>query len=158
MAEALATSVARRPPPDVIHLHDHVSLLLAKQLKATYHVPIVWDAHEIYEDLAAGSLEAARRNIEIIKENHRHADGFVTINESIAAFYRDNYPGLPEPCVVMNATRRDSFPKYDGRLHNAADLPRDQKILLFQGGFGPKRGLPQLIRAATNLREIGLLY
>lgn len=60
-------------------------------------------------------------------------------------------PRVPDPQVVMNASMIAPVPVYDGRLHDAAQLPREQKIILFQGGFSPHRGLPQLVEAANAL-------
>lgn len=150
MANALANGVKSRPAPDVIHLHDHVALLTAKELKSTFNTPIIWDAHEIYEDLAAADPKRNRMNAENVSEFSTIIDGFVTINDSIAEFYKTKYRHLPEPVVVMNATLPESLPVYDGRLHEAAGLDRDQKIILFQGGLSAKRGLPKLVRAASQ--------
>lgn len=72
-------------------------------------------------------------NSRIIRENVRYVDGFITLNESIADFYREKYPELPEAVLVPNAVERVAQTRYDGRLHKAAGLHLDQKILLFQG-------------------------
>jgi glycosyltransferase involved in cell wall biosynthesis len=151
MADALKESVGSRPPPDIIHIHDHVALISGRALKSRHRVPLIWDAHEIYEDLAAADSTAGRMNAAIIIANQQAIDGFVTINESIGAFYDKNYPQLPKSIIVMNATVPQLAPNYDGRLHDAAKLPRHQKILLYQGGFAPKRGLTALVKAAALL-------
>lgn len=150
VAVALWQSVIRRPAPDVIHLHDHMALILAGALRKRFRVPVIWDAHEIYEDLADNDAGRAKRNAAIISARQHDLDGFITINESIAAFYRAHYPGLPPGIIVMNATVPTPAPAYDGRLHAAAGLPPTQKIVLFQGGFGPHRGLPQLVAGAAG--------
>jgi len=149
--EALLTSLGRHSAPDVIHLHDHIALTLARELKTRYDVPIVWDAHEIYEEMAGANPERARENAAIIAANHGYIDDFITINASIAQFYKEHYPAMPTAKLVMNATLAGPVPQNDGRLHAAAGLPRTQKILLFQGGFAPHRGLHQLIDAAPKL-------
>ena len=152
IGNALLRSLARQPAPEAIHIHDHVALALAARLKRSYGVPIVWDAHEIYQDMAGGDADRARENAAIITACHPYIDHFITINNSIARFYREQYPRMPAPVVVMNATLPEPVPAYDGRLHEAAGLPRRQKILLFQGRFSPHRGLPQLLEAAAALR------
>ena len=150
VAIALWRSVTRRPAPDVIHLHDLMALILARALRKRFRVPVIWDAHEVYEDLADNDAGRAKRNAAIISTRQHDLDGFITINESIAAFYRAHYPGLPSGIIVMNATVPGPAPAYDGRLHEAAGLPPTQKIVLFQGGFGPHRGLPQLVAGAAG--------
>lgn len=152
LSDSLATSLANRAPPDVIHIHDHIALLAAPAVKRSFACPIVWDAHEIYESLGVSQAGRSEANARIIKDTQDYVDYFITINESIAEFYRSHYPRLEDPVVVMNATRPAAEPRYDGRLHAAAGLPAGQKILLFQGGFGPARGLRQLVESAALLR------
>ncbi len=152
IGNALLRSLARQSAPEAIHIHDHLALVLAARLKRDYGVPIVWDAHEIYQDMAGGDADRARENAAIIAACHSHIDHFITINDSIARFYREQYPRMPVPVVVMNATLPEPVPAYDGRLHDAAGLPRTQNILLFQGRFSRHRGLPQLLDAAVALR------
>ena len=151
IGDALLRSLARLQPPAAIHIHDHVALVLAATLKQRYGVPIVWDAHEIYQALADGNQVRAEENAAIIAARHRFIDHFITINDSIAAFYRALYPDLPTAVVVMNATLPTTAPLYDGCLHVAAGLPLTQKILLFQGRFSPHRGLHHLVAAANAL-------
>ena len=153
LTDALLASLKRQLPPDVIHLHDHVSLVLADKLKALYQLPIVWDAHEIYQELAGSDPQRAQANADIIAAKHPFIDYFITINASIARFYQEHYPCMPNPHVVMNASMPAPVPVYDGRLHDAAQLPHEQKIILFQGRFSPHRGLPQLVEAAAALPE-----
>lgn len=147
---ALAASLARRPSPDVIHLHDHIALVLAARLKARYGVPIVWDAHEIYQALADGDPARAAANRAIIEAGQHHVDRFITINDSIARYYRSACPALPPAQVVMNATEVKPSVDDDGRLHRAAGLPPQQRIVLFQGVMAAHRGLSQLVEAAAH--------
>ena len=53
----------------------------------------------------------------------------------------------------MNATRETIEPRDDGRLHAAAGLGSDRRIILFQGGLSPRRGLHHLAAAAAALPE-----
>lgn len=137
--------------PDAVHIHDHVSLTAAPQYKDEFNVPIVWDAHEIYEELAG--LEDVRRTVNprIIRENAQYVDAFITLNESIAQVYAERYPALPLATLIPNATRFSTTPTYDGRLHDAAGLASDQRVLLFQGGFAEHRGIRALLQAAEHL-------
>lgn len=137
--------------PDAVHIHDHVSLTAASLYKERFNVPIVWDAHEIYEELAG--LEDVRRTVNprIIRENAQYVDAFITLNESIAQVYAERYPELPPATLIPNATRFSNTPVYDGRLHDAAGLNRDQKVLLFQGGFAEHRGIGALLDVAAFL-------
>ncbi|TLP75582.1 glycosyltransferase family 4 protein [Nesterenkonia sphaerica] len=139
--------------PDVVHIHDHVAFSAAAKYKEAFDCPIIWDAHEIYEDLASIEEVRAAVNSRIIRENVPYADGFITLNQSIADFYRNKYPELPPAKLLPNAVEAAARAHYDGRLHDTAGLVRDQKILLFQGGYSPHRGIPALLDASRWLDE-----
>lgn len=139
--------------PDIVHIHDHLALTAAARYKEAFGCPLIWDAHEIYEDLASIEEVRAVVNSRIIRENVRYVDGFITLNQSIADFYEDKYPDLPEAVLVPNAVERVAQTSYDGRLHESAGLRADQKILLFQGGYSPHRGIPSLLEASHHLHE-----
>jgi glycosyltransferase involved in cell wall biosynthesis len=151
--ETVFESVRASFEPDIVHMHDHLTLTAASLYKEAFDCPLVWDAHEIYEDLASIEQERATVNSRIIGDNVRYVDGFITLNQSIADFYREKYPELPEAVLVPNAVERVAQTRYDGRLHEAAGLHPDQKILLFQGGYSPHRGIPALLEASKHLRE-----
>lgn len=146
-------SVKKTFVPDVVHIHDHLALTAAAQYKEAFECAIIWDAHEIYEDLASIEEVRAVVNSRIIGENVQYVDGFITLNQSIADFYRDKYPELPEAVLVPNAVERIAQSRYDGRLHSKAELEPDQKVLLFQGGYSPHRGIPALLESSRHLRE-----
>src|SRR5699024_10047390 len=48
--------------PDIVHMHDHLTLAAAAKYKEEFGCPLVWDAHEIYEDLASIEHERAAVN------------------------------------------------------------------------------------------------
>lgn len=139
--------------PDIVHIHDHLALSAAKQYTEAFGCPLIWDAHEIYEDLASIEDVRAAVNSRIIRENVEHVDGFITLNQSIGGFYREHYPQLPPPVLLPNAVERVAMSSYDGRLHQAAGLEADQKVLLFQGGYSPHRGISALLLASRQLDE-----
>lgn len=139
--------------PDTVHIHDHLALTAASKYKEEFSCPIVWDAHEIYEDLASIAPERAAVNTKILRENAKYVDGFITLNRSIANYYRDKYPELPQAVLVPNAADRTTRPKYDGRMHEKAGLDSDQQILLFQGGLAANRGISALLESSANLNH-----
>ena len=148
----VADAVLRsRQMPDIVHIHDHLCLTASHILKEYLGANIVWDAHEIYEDLAGAERKRRAANRYIISENLKNIDAFITVNQSIAEFYSKNYPDLPNPVILHNASNKLPSVKYDGRLHAEAALDPDQKILLFQGGLSPHRGISELLQAAQFL-------
>jgi len=137
--------------PDVIHCHDLWALPVGAAVKKKTGAILVWDAHEIYEEVAQGNEEHARMCRALMRAHEKDVDEFITINDSIAAFYQEKYPRLPKATIIKNATLYSQRVAYDGRLHEAAGLPGTQKITLYQGGFAEKRGLRLLISMAAYL-------
>mgnify|MGYP006269036737 CR=1 FL=1 len=150
-------AVARRIAahgPDLVHVHDVEALPIGAFASRTSGAPLVFDAHEIYDQHAAtkASREAKRRRkTHTIARFAADVDGFVTINDSIAGYYRAHFPRLPEAVVVGNATSPPPPGPYDGRLHEAAGLDRGTRIALYQGKFLPRRNLPELVETAAHL-------
>lgn len=136
---------------DVVHCHDLWSLPVGTAIKRQTGATLVWDAHEIYEEVAQGDARHAAQCREILRQHQHNVDHFITINESIAEFYKTHYPALPVAVIVKNATPYTPRIEYDGRMHDACHLPRTQKIALYQGGFAEKRGLRLLAQAAEFL-------
>jgi glycosyltransferase involved in cell wall biosynthesis len=139
--------------PDVVHAHDCMGLPTGVLVKKALGIPLVYDAHEIYEGAAARRFGIVDYYIRTHRRYMRYVDRFITINKSAALFYRYAYPYLPPATIIRNATSRVGDFKYDGRLHDAAGLPRSQKILLYQGGYTKDRGLPILVRAGRQLPD-----
>lgn len=144
-------SALKEEKPDVIHAHDLSALPISARYARANNVKLVFDAHEIYDHLAQSEDELSELNGKILKKYAGCVDLFITINDSIAQYYQKNYPALPRAVVIKNATKKVEPFEYDGRLHAAAGIPRDTHILIYQGGYAPKRGLIPLLLSAEYL-------
>lgn len=150
-------AVARRvraAAPDLIHVHDVGALPIGAFARRLTGVPLVFDAHEIYDQAATtkASKEAKRRReTHTIARFAKDVSGLVTINDSFVDYYRTHYPDLPPATVVGNANSPPPGGPYDGRLHDAAGLERGRRIALYQGKFHDNRNLPELVDAAAFL-------
>lgn len=151
--ETVFESVKSHMQPDIVHLHDHLTLTASAKYKESFDCPLVWDAHEIYDDLANIETVRAEVNSNIIETNSHNVDRFITLNESIANYYETKYPNLPKAVLIPNAVQNRTLPDYDGRMHSAAGLLPDQKILLYQGGYSPHRGIQALLETSRYLSE-----
>lgn len=139
--------------PDVIHCHDIHTLPIGVLAKWLINCKLIYDAHEIYEEVP--QVLQDKNKLRSFRRIHffcqKYIDKFITINPSIADWYKKKYPCLPEPTVIMNATTLSNLFEYDGRLHEAAGLASDVNILLYQGGFSMHRGLDYLLKSAEYL-------
>lgn len=137
--------------PDVVHSHDCIALPTGMRVKEVLGIPLVYDAHEIYEAVAARRFGATDYFARVHQRYLPHVDGFIAVNDSAAAYYRLAYPAAPSAVVIRNAPLAEHLQPYDGRLHRAAQLQITQKILLYQGGFTKHRGLTILVEAGRLL-------
>lgn len=151
--ESMYLSELARLEPDVVHCHDLTTLSSGVEwCRRSPATRLVLDSHELYEEVARMPPPLRAFWQGKLRDAASSVDGFITVNDGIAAEYRRRYPELPEAVVIRNAVRRpDGPPKRDGRLREAAGLGPDRLILLYQGGFAAERGLESLVTAAGDL-------
>jgi glycosyltransferase involved in cell wall biosynthesis len=110
---------------------------------------LIYDSHEVqtsrtgYDGPIHGLMEKflVKRIDTMMVENHTRAK----FNEELYGFY---------PNVVHNYPfKQTSKPSEKINLHQILGLPKDEKILLYQGGVQTGRGLDKLIQAAPQFNE-----
>jgi glycosyltransferase involved in cell wall biosynthesis len=152
-ARSLAKKIASKKINfDLIHCHDIIGLEAGLILKRrNKNTRLVWDAHEMYDELANKDENLSSLHRKIINSAQRKVDGFITISESFSEIYKKKYPHLPNAKIVMNACNYQELGEYDDRLHRACGFKKDRKILLFQGGLSQHRGVELLLDASDYL-------
>ena len=116
------------------------------------HAALVFDSHELYEEISRMSRPNRFMWRRVLKKYSSSVDRFITINDSIANEHKVRYPELPSALVVKNAAVHSGHaPVRSGLLREAAGVDSDRKVLLYQGGYAPHRGLEDLIRASVGL-------
>jgi len=132
---------------DFIHCNDLEPLffaVLAKWLSGG-RLKVVYDAHELETEKHA--VRGFRKVISRWAERWltRSVDARITVSPSIADWYRDAH-GVELPTVVLNCPPlrevQDTI-----ALRQALGIGEGVRIVLFQGGFSPGRGLPELLEA-----------
>ena len=136
--------------PDIVQAHDIETLKVCVCYKRVFACRLIYDAHELHEACAYLSDQEKRQAREMLLKFSPEIDLFITVNDSIAQYYSDHYPGL-KPLVIKNASLPAGEIRYDGRLHKAAGLPADKKIIIYQGMYSNSRGLFELAQAAGML-------
>ncbi|WP_404329953.1 glycosyltransferase [Mesobacillus maritimus] len=110
---------------------------------------LIYDSHEVqtsrtgYNSPVYGLMEKTlvKKINSMIVENHTRAK----YNEELYGFY---------PNVVHNypfKQTKETFEKVN--IHKILGLPKDEKILLYQGGIQTGRGLDKLIQATPHFKE-----
>lgn len=143
----------RELKPELIYCHEVMALPAAVRLKKEFGVKLIYDAHEMYDGLNQASAHISDYYKKLHSTLLPHVDDMVVVSEAMREIYSEHYEDLPRITVLPNSTLKADRPEYDGRLHDAAGLPHDRKILLYQGGFSPERGIENLVRAAEHLND-----
>ncbi|MFQ5733410.1 MAG: glycosyltransferase family 4 protein [Planctomycetaceae bacterium] len=141
--------------PDVVHCHDLTTIKVgAVHRRRSPDCRFVYDSHELTEHQEPFSWWHRRHLLGRQRRSGKWVDAYITVNDSLAAYSRKYHPYFPPAVVVKNATHPPvARVENDGRLHRAVGLSPEKKVLLFQGGFVPGRGLPTLLQAATLLPD-----
>ena len=140
--------VAGDKPFDVIYCHDIPALIAGRKLKAKNpNTKLVWDAHEIYDDLGTHAEGRSMAMKKIIKASLPAINRFITINKNIADYYQKNYC-LSADAIVLNSCELQPGLKSTSPLLNAIGAKAGERILLYQGGFSSGRGIEKLLEAA----------
>ena len=150
-AAALAASPGTA---DVIHAMGLMGLPVGIALRRHVGGKLVYDARDLYPDAAnLARLPAPVRRLAGAVERRwtRLADRVVTVNDALADILHDRL-GCERPLVVLNASPMGpSGSPRSRRLHDRLRLPAETPIVLYQGGFSPGRGIPELIDAMAEV-------
>ena len=137
--------------PKLIIAHEPESLSAIKKYVKYTKTPLIYDAHEFYEEQRGVTLSRIKWLKRTYNECANLITSMITVSPGLVKLYKNTYPLLPTPKVVCNAAIRDSLVKYDGRLHDEIGVERSTKILLYQGGLWEHRGIEDVISATKYL-------
>ena len=150
MPRAIASSAA------IYHAHDLNNLEVAYHAAVANHAKLVYDAHELFPEMANRWVRLKRRSWSRLESRLLpKADLAFTVNELIAGEMSKRYNVLP-PLVLLNChdppSSFDPTARYD-LIREHLNLSPDRKIVLYQGWMSEGRGLENLVRAAPLLAD-----
>nr|WP_314736573.1 glycosyltransferase [uncultured Actinomyces sp.] len=129
-------------------------LPLAHALARRTGAVFAYNAHEL-ETETVGSAGLRQRLQRVIERRYiRRADVVSVVNESIAQWYRDAYPGV-DPVVVTNAPTGA-----DGVIDLRAQLgiPKDALLYLHSGYLSPGRNIALILRAFAQVEDVHVVF
>ena len=134
---------------DVVHAHDLPRLRVAAMAKKRLKLPLIYDVHELYPEI--GTLTPIQKKLQAKREKRyiKDADAVITVNGYIADELTKQYK-IKKPIVILNATRWPAGIDLSGRFDKVRErfaIPKDSRILFFQGWMSCTRGLQTLARA-----------
>jgi glycosyltransferase involved in cell wall biosynthesis len=142
--------------PDIVVANDFPTLRAAATIKDLLGVPLIYDSHELYSYQPTVEQNHA---VNIFREETKllkHVDGMIVMNELHAEIVmRDfKYRGIYTICT--NATNRgkgfDPRVRYD-KFREVLPIPKNHKIMLFQGGVNVSRRIDFLLRGLAKAKR-----
>ncbi|HUI10188.1 MAG TPA: glycosyltransferase [Bacteroidota bacterium] len=152
--------IAADIPASVYVAHDLPQVPVAAMAAALHGARLVYDSHELYPEQSfvlkdRPLLEALERHVAPL------ADSVIVVNESMRSEFAARYGVASE--VILNCPSIDAtafpVPRTD-RLRESLRLPRDTRILLYQGNIVARiRNLENIIEAMGLLssRDVALV-
>lgn len=141
----------RRFPADIVVAHDLPMLAVGRALATEVGARLVYDSHELYSEQEFS--RGQQRSWAAIERRHIQAcDRVITVNPSIARELEARY-GLSGVQVIYNAERVAPLTPRSWYLHERFAIPRDQQVLLYQGGLSAGRNLPELVQAMARVQS-----
>ncbi len=161
IARQRTAAVALAPrPPDLIHAMGLMGLPVGIAVRSRLGGKLVYDARDLYTEAGTlARLPAPLRRLIGIAERRwaRAADRVVTVNDALADILLARFGG-ERPLVVMNTSLpRPANDPQPHRLHDRLGLKIGTPIVLYQGGFSPGRGIPELIAAMLDVPDAHLV-
>jgi len=139
---------ALRTKADVYHAHDLNTLLMAWTASRLRRVPLIYDTHEVETARAGTKLRWWACFLE--RALIHRADRVICTNQTRAAYTQRRY-GIPPPTILRNLPAYIEPPP-SKLIHERLHLPSEAKVVLYQGGIQPERGLEQLLSAAPLIQ------
>ena len=129
-------------------------LPLAHALARRTGAVFAYNAHEL-ETETVGSAGLRQRLQRVIERRYiRRADVVSVVNESIAQWYREAYPGV-DPVVVTNApTGAEGVIDLRARL----GIPEGALLYLHSGYLAPGRNIPLILRAFEQVTSAHVIF
>jgi glycosyltransferase involved in cell wall biosynthesis len=147
---------------DVIHCHDLPALpigCLAKWVSFG-QTKLIYDAHEYcINDYPYESKLRQRVKYGIERAFINHANGIITVSDSISALYQRKYHLSSRPIVVLNCPSRKLIEK-SNILKEILGLPPYVYLAIYQGSLSPGRGIQETIDAfkANDTGDIAVVF
>lgn len=129
-------------------------LPLAHRLARRTGAVFAYNAHELETETIAS--KGPRRRIQRLIERHwiRRTDIVSVVNEPIAQWYREAYPGI-EPVVVTNSPL-DAGGSVD--LRALLGVPEDRILYIHVGYLAPGRSIPLLLEVFSKAENAQIVF
>ena len=125
---------------------------MGKWLKRKVHASkLILNAHELETERTG--LTGFRKTVSKILEKYliKYCDEVIVVSNSIEKWYKETYPKANITCIY-NAPRLEK-PLFTDCFRKTFNIPADEIVFLYQGGFIQGRGINLLLDTFKNLPE-----
>lgn len=157
---------ALNTPAQVYHAHDLDTLPAAAALAKRHRARYLFDTHELFVDQLDLGSEAAqighanRAKQKIVQRNYarlegsliRRASAVITVSDAVADELVTRY-GIARPTPILNTPHYRDLSGGSTYLRQRLGLSDDRRLILYQGGVQPARGLAELVQSLALLPE-----
>ncbi len=147
-------------PARVYHAHDLDTLPGAAALARRHGARYIFDTHELFIDQLDLSSEAAQvgranhAKQKIVQRNYarlergliRQASAVITVSDAVADELVTRY-GIARPTPILNTPHYRDLSGGSTYLRQRLGLSNDRRLILYQGGVQPERGLLELVQS-----------
>ncbi|HEX7029827.1 MAG TPA: glycosyltransferase [Gammaproteobacteria bacterium] len=149
--------VVRRVRPDVVESHN-VNTLPAGYVGARVTgAALAYDAHEINIEREGYYAKIRPLIYRVEKFAVPRAALVMSTTDLRSEHYQRTYRLRSKPLVIQNKPRYSAEERND-YLHEACNIPADQRVVLYQGGLQEGRGLHNLVRVAAKVRGATFVF
>ena len=145
---------------EIVHCHDYhplPAILIAKFFyRSKFYV--IYDAHE-FESQKLGLGKFSRLAINTLEKiSSRFIDGFITVSGSILEMYQNLFPEIPK-ILILNCPVQENLDVWN-KFDSSLSLRSGSVKCLYQGGFIPYRGIPELLEASSEsqFKDINFIF
>lgn len=150
--------------PDIIHVHDRMTLLIGYLIKRVTKAKMIYDSHEFWEDSNVTYIYPKIVTWFLTRQEHffaRRSSAVITVSDGIASLI-ENRMKVPSPIVIKNAPYSTAIDINNAKLNvrKYFGLSEDVFLLIYVGGILPTRGVDQILKAfnATSNDNVHLIF
>lgn len=143
-----------RLKPRLVHCHDTLVLPAGVVIKLLTGARLIYDAHELESDKNGQTHTLSRATWLMEKACWRWVDGFVSVSESIVAWYLERFPHRPSAVVlnspVFQAAQNRETPGRSAHFRQTFKVSEDALIFVYVGILTRGRGVEAVLEVFSD--------
>ncbi len=140
-------------PVRVVNAHSVAVLPVSHAIARMHRAALIYDTHEL-ETETSTSVGIQGMLFRLIERLYvRRCDAVFVVNDSIAQWYRDMYPGTPVISVHNSPSRAEALRPVDLRAKHG--IPQTSRVYVHVGNIVPHRHIPEILEAFASRESHG---